>query len=53
MNSTKADLTEALRLMADGKLTPFTPTVLSLEDAQHAHDLLRQRKSMGKIILTP
>jgi len=25
MNSTKADLTDALRLMADGKLTPFTP----------------------------
>jgi acryloyl-coenzyme A reductase len=53
MNSTKADLTEALRLMADGKLTPFTPTVLALENAQHAHDLLRQRKSMGKIILRP
>ena len=34
-------------------LTPFTPAVLPLEDAQHAHDLLRQRKSIGKIILRP
>lgn len=53
MNSTKADLTEALRLIADGRLTPFTPTVLPLEDAQQAHDLMRQRKSIGKIILRP
>jgi NADPH:quinone reductase-like Zn-dependent oxidoreductase len=53
MNSTKADLTEALRLIAEGMLAPFTPTVLPLEDAQHAHDLMRQRKSMGKIILRP
>jgi acryloyl-coenzyme A reductase len=53
MNSTKADLTDALRMIADGKLTPFTPTVLSLADAQHAHELLRQKKSMGKIILKP
>jgi acryloyl-coenzyme A reductase len=53
MNSTKADLADALHLIADGKLTPFSPTVLPLEDAQHAHDLLRQRKSVGKIILRP
>jgi acryloyl-coenzyme A reductase len=53
MNSTKADLTEALRLIGDGQLTPVTATVLPLEDAQHAHDLLRQRKSIGKIILRP
>ena len=53
MNSTKADLTEALRLIADGRLTPFTPTVLPLENAQQAHDLMRQRRSMGKIILRP
>jgi acryloyl-coenzyme A reductase len=53
MNSTKADLTEALRLVAAGMLTPFTPTVLPLEDARHAHDLMRQRKSRGKIILRP
>jgi acryloyl-coenzyme A reductase len=53
MNSTKADLTEALRLIDDGKLTPITATVLPLEDAQYAHDLMRQRKSIGKIILRP
>jgi acryloyl-coenzyme A reductase len=53
MNSTKADLTDALRLIADGRLTPFTPTILPLADAQHAHDLLRQRTSIGKIILRP
>ena len=53
MNSTKADLTDALHLIAEGTLTPFTPTILPLEDAQHAHDLMRQKKSVGKIILRP
>lgn len=53
MNATKADLAEALNLIAQGRLTPPAPTVLPIEEAQKAHDLLRQRKSIGKILLTP
>ena len=53
MNSTRADLSDALDLIAAGKVTPRTPTVLPLKEAQHAHDLMRQKKSVGKIILKP
>lgn len=53
MNSTRADLVDALRLIADGIVTPVTPTVLPLEDAEQAHTLMRQRRSVGKIVLSP
>jgi acryloyl-coenzyme A reductase len=53
MNTTKADLVEALELVADKKVIPDAQTVLPLRDAQRAHDMLRQRKSVGKIILRP
>jgi NADPH:quinone reductase-like Zn-dependent oxidoreductase len=38
--------------MADGRLK-VPSTVLPLEQAHHAHDLLRSRQSVGKIILNP
>lgn len=53
MNGTRADLAEALRLMDVSGLVPPTPTTLPLSEAQHAHDLLREKKSVGKIILKP
>jgi acryloyl-coenzyme A reductase len=53
MNATRVDLVEALRLLSEGGLVPKTPVVLPLTEAQHAHDLLRQKRSVGKIILKP
>jgi acryloyl-coenzyme A reductase len=53
MNSTKADLSMALDLIANRELTPLTSTFLPLHEARHAHDLLRRRQSVGKIVLTP
>jgi len=53
MNATRADLVDALRLLADGGLKPAPATVLPLAEAQHAHDLLRQKRSVGKIVLKP
>lgn len=53
MNTTKASLSEALDLVGQKKLTPDTQLVLPLEDAQKAHDLIRAKKSHGKVILRP
>ena len=53
MNTTRASLLEALRLMGEKRLTPDTQMVLPLADAQRAHDLIRSRKSLGKVILRP
>lgn len=53
MNTTKADLSEALALISEKKLVPDTQMVLPLKDAQQAHDMIRQKKSMGKVILRP
>jgi acryloyl-coenzyme A reductase len=53
MNATKADIFDALALMASRKLAPDIRIKFPLEEAQHAHDLIRQKKSVGKIILQP
>ena len=53
MNTTKADLAQALRLIASNRVVPAVDIVLPLESAQEAHDLIRQKKSTGKIILRP
>ncbi len=53
MNTTRDDLTYALQLIADKKLTPLTPTVLPLQQASRAHQMLRERVPAGKIILKP
>ena len=53
MNTTKASLSEALRLMGEKKLTPDTQMVLPLAEAQRAHDMIRAKKSLGKVILRP
>lgn len=53
MNGRREDLALALKLLSDGTLTLPAPTVLPLEEAAHAHRLLRERRSVGKIILKP
>jgi len=53
MNATRADVSDALALIAEKKLTPDTQMVFPLRDAQRAHDMIRQKKSAGKIILRP
>lgn len=53
MNTTRASLLDALRMMDDKQLIPDTQMVLPLEDAQRAHDMIRAKKSLGKVILRP
>lgn len=53
MNATRADVCEALALISEKKLAPNTQMVLPLKEAQHAHAMIRQRKSVGKVILRP
>jgi acryloyl-coenzyme A reductase len=53
MNTTRADLSEALRMIADGRLTPDTQMMLPLNQAQEAHEMIRQKRSLGKVILRP
>lgn len=45
-------LESALRMYADGRLRPTAGAVLSLDRAPEGYDLLRQRKAVGKVILT-
>src|SRR5262249_18022034 len=51
MNATRADVRDALVLMAEHKLSPNTQMAFPLSQAQHAHDVIREKKSVGKVIL--
>ena len=53
MNGRREDLSLALTLLSDGKLTLPPPTILPLGEAPQAHRLLRERRSVGKIFLKP
>lgn len=53
MNGRRNDLALALALLSDGTLTLPPPTILPLDQAPQAHRLLRERRSVGKIILKP
>lgn len=43
----------AIDLMAAGRLRPPPPTMMSIEDAALAHELMEAGRTMGKIVLTP
>lgn len=53
MNTTRASLLDALGMMGKKQLIPDTQMVLPLKDAQRAHDMIRAKKSLGKVILRP
>ena len=43
----------AIDLMASGHLRPPPPTVMPLEEAAHAHELMEAGRTLGKVVLTP
>lgn len=45
-------LTEVARMIADGRLSPHVGQVLPLERLAEGYDLLRSRRSVGKIIIS-
>ena len=53
MNTTKADLSEALTLIDQKRVIPDTTMMFPLKEAQQAHEMLRDKKSVGKVILRP
>uniref|UniRef100_A0A832I803 Alcohol dehydrogenase n=1 Tax=Eiseniibacteriota bacterium TaxID=2212470 RepID=A0A832I803_UNCEI len=49
----KADLVEALRFVADGRLRPVLDSVLPLAEARRAHARIEAREHFGKVVLVP
>jgi 2-desacetyl-2-hydroxyethyl bacteriochlorophyllide A dehydrogenase len=47
----RADLLEAAKLIADGKVKPVVDQVLPLKEARAAQELLLNRKIFGKVVL--
>lgn len=52
-SSRKKDVVEALKLSSEGKIKPIIHDTLPLDEAQEAHDMLRRRGALGRIILKP
>jgi len=49
---TRADLAQALHLIATGQLTPVIHRVLPLESVAEAQRMLEARETFGKIVIT-
>ena len=49
----EAELAAALRCLFQGKLTPVIDCVMPLAEAAKAHQLIQDRKTFGKVVLTP
>jgi NADPH2:quinone reductase len=45
--------TELLRMVAAGELKPVVGGTYPLADARRAHEDLRERRSVGKLVLDP
>ncbi len=50
---TPREFREAMGLVFDGKVDPVIHTVLPLEDARRAHEILEEGEAFGKVVLTP
>lgn len=53
LSSTKRDVAEALDLTAQGKIVPVIYKTMPLDMAQEAHELLRKRLVIGRVMLRP
>lgn len=51
--TTRAELDEALKLVASGVIRPWVAEVLPLPEAHHAHDRLERRGVAGRLVLAP
>ena len=49
----RRQLEDIARMAADGVVLPVVSQVLPLEEAQHAYRLIAERRSCGRIVLTP
>ena len=49
----KAELIEAMKFFAAGRLIPVVDRVLPLEQAADAHRILEDRAQFGKVVLEP
>lgn len=49
----KAELMEAMKFVAQGKIRPVVDRVLLLSEARQAHELMENRGQFGKIVLEP
>ena len=50
---TPTEFREVMRLVFSGQLRPVIHTVLPLEEARQAHELLERGEVFGKVVLTP
>jgi NADPH:quinone reductase-like Zn-dependent oxidoreductase len=48
----KAELLEAMKFVAEGKLRAVVDRVLPLSEARQAHELIEDRAQFGKIVLS-
>ena len=49
----KAELLEAMKFVAAGKIRAVVDRVLPLSEARQAHELIENRSNFGKVVLTP
>ena len=49
----KAELLEAMKFVAQGKIRAVVDRVFPLSDARQAHELMENRGQFGKIVLRP
>ena len=51
--ASRADIAEAVRLVAEGTVTPVISHRVPLADALDAYRLVRERRSLGRVVLVP
>jgi len=49
----RALMERAIKHMAEGRLRPAPPTVLPLAEAARAHEMMEERRNIGKLVLMP
>lgn len=52
-SSTKKDAEGALRLTAEGKITPVVAGTVTLEDIERGYELLKDKRKIGKVLVKP
>ena len=51
--ASRSDIVEVVRLVAEGKVTPVISHRVPLADALDAYRLVRERRSLGRVVLVP
>ncbi|MEM0104829.1 MAG: acryloyl-coenzyme A reductase [Candidatus Methanomethylicia archaeon] len=52
-SATKRDVSDALKLTAEGKIKPIISTIVSLEEIDKGFEALKDRKKVGKVLVRP